>query len=307
MTALDWQDRRVVITGARGFIASRLGHCLSGLGAVVHGVSRQPAWAGAQGITCIQADLTDPVAARHLLAAVKPDIVFHLAGYVTGSQALGEVEPTFLMNLGSTVHLLTAAAEEHRCRIVLCGSMQEPQDLSATPCSPYAASKWACSAYMRLFHGLYGLPVVMARPFMVYGPGQWDTTKLLPYVIVSLLKGQAPRVGSGERELDWIYVDDVVKALLTIGAAMDVDGHTVDVGSGHLTSVRGIIDTVRTVLDSTLSATYGAVADRLLERSRAANVDEAIRLTGWRAETPLLDGLARTVDWYRRQVAAGLL
>ena len=132
--------------------------------------------------------------------------MFHLAGHVTGSQQLEHVIPALELNLISTVQILTAAAETGTTRVVLAGSMQEPEpgDASTVLNSPYAASKWASTGYARMFHSLYHVPVTIARPFMVYGPGQWNLTKLLPYVIVSFLKGEAPQVSSGTRELDWV-------------------------------------------------------------------------------------------------------
>ena len=149
----------------------------------------------------LKIEWADVRAVRSTLAHVRPDVVLHLAGHVTGAQDLALVEPTFQMNLTSTVHLLIAAAETRPRRLVLVGSMQEPDPdhPAPVPCSPYAASKWAASGYARMFHALYHLPVAVARPMMVYGPGQWDLLKVLPYVTVSLLGGTPPVLGSGAR------------------------------------------------------------------------------------------------------------
>src|SRR5262245_39045372 len=169
--------------------------------------------------------------------------------------------------------------------------MQEPapDDATGVLCSPYAASKWACAAYARMFHGLYQLPVSIARPFMVYGPGQWDTVKLLPYVITSFLNGGSPKVSSGDRAMDWVYVDDVVDGFLIVAESQFTDGRTIDLGTGVLVSIRDIVHRVRAILDTPLDATFGAVADRPFERPHAARVDETRRLIGWSASTTLED------------------
>src|SRR5205823_740065 len=125
----------------------------------------------------------------------------------------------------------------------------------------YAASKWACTGYARMFHALYQLPVAIARPMMVYGPGQWDTTKLLPYVTTSLLGGASPLVSSGSREIDWVYVDDVVDGLLTV-AVSPLDARLIDLGTGTLTSIRTLIDHVVELVGSDVPVRFGAVADR---------------------------------------------
>ncbi len=114
-------------------------------------------------------------------------------------------------------------------RIVLAGSLEEP-DLdqgSGPPSSPYAAAKWASNAYARMFHDLYQTPVVTAKLFMVYGPEQ-NPRFLIPHVISSLLEGVAPKVSSGNRSVDWIYVDDVVSGLLAMADAPDIEGGTID-------------------------------------------------------------------------------
>jgi nucleoside-diphosphate-sugar epimerase len=306
---MDWRDSRVLVTGARGFIASHLCRRLGDAGAIVFGASRVPAICATSGIHWLTADLSDATAAHRLLTNVRPDLVFHLAGHVTGAQLIENVEPTFLMNLASTVHLLTAAAQTGGCRVVLAGSMHEPHpgDPLAVPPSPYAASKWACTGYARMFHALYGVPVVIARPFMVYGPQQWDLTKLLPYVIVSLLKGESPRVSSGLRALDWVYVDDVVEGLLVVAGQEQMDARTIDLGTGTLTSIRSIVDGVAGILGSELRPQYGAVDDRRLEHQHAADAESTQRLTGWSAKTPLELGLRRTVEWFQMQLTAGLV
>jgi len=228
---------------------------------------------------------------------------------VDGTQGIETVESTFLANLASTVHLLTAAAAAPGCRIILAGSMQEPHtdDPLAVPCSPYAASKWACSGYARMFQALFRLPVLIARPFMVYGPGQWDPTKLLPYVIRSLLNGEVPKVTSGTRALDWVYVDDVVDGMLLLARSHYFDGRTVDIGSGRLTTIRDIIDRLSGLLGTDVSVAYGAVADRPLELAHAADVEQTRRLIDWIPPTSLEDGLQKTIDWYRDRVAQGVV
>jgi nucleoside-diphosphate-sugar epimerase len=253
------------------------------------------------GVTWLRADLSTLEPVRVLIGRIEPDVIFHLAGHVTGSQDIGSVQSTFYANLASTVHLLTAAVDAKPRRVVLVGSMQEPDPVHpfALPCSPYAASKWACSGYGRMFHALYGLPVAIARPMMVYGPGQWDLMKLLPYVTTSLLNGTAPALGSGQRQLDWVYVEDVVDGMLAVATAPSAEGQTIDLGSGTLTSVRRIVEQVVALLDADVPIRFGALGDRPLERPCAARVEQTRQAIGWSARTPLSEGLKQTVEWYR--------
>jgi nucleoside-diphosphate-sugar epimerase len=139
---------------------------------------------------------------------------------------------------------------------------------------------------------------------MVYGPGQWDRTKLLPYVTSSLVAGTSPEVGSGTREMDWVYVDDVVEGFLTVAGSPNVEGRMIDLGTGTLTSIRAIVEAVADVVGSSVPIRFGAIQDRPFEQPRAARVEETRRLTGWVARTSLREGLGRTVDWHRQKCSS---
>ena len=174
---------------------------------------------------------------------VQPDVVLHLASEVGGGRQLELVLPMLQANLVATVNVMVACAEVGCSRVVLAGSMEEPDasDPDAVAQSPYAAAKWGALAYARHLHTLHRLPVVHLRVFMVYGPGQPDLRKLVPYVTVSLLRGEAPRLTSGARAVDWIYVDDVVDAFLRAAVASGVEGRSLDIGSGALVTARALV------------------------------------------------------------------
>ena len=236
--------RRALVTGASGFIGSALCRCLSQAGMEVHGVSRTERAATDSCARWHTYRLDDIEAVRALFKAARPDYVFHLASHVAGSRSIELVLPTFSANLASTVNLLTAATEQGCERILLTGSLEEPDPGPdhAVPSSPYAAAKFAASAYGRMFHALYNTPVAILRLFMVYGPGQQDLRKLVPYVTLALLKGQTPELSSGARKVDWIYVDDVAAGYLAAATAKGVEGGTIDLGSGRLDTVRTVVE-----------------------------------------------------------------
>ena len=295
-----FNQRTVLVTGASGFIGSRLCQRLRDLGAVVHGVSRRQRNDGAVS-RWWQVELDDERATRQLVESVAPEFIFHLASFVSGKREIEYVLPALRSNLLSTVNLLVSATGIACPKVVLTGSLEEAEGdaAMATPASPYAAAKGAASTYARMFHTLYGTPVVTARLFMVYGPNQKDHAKLVPYVTLSLLRGQLPQLMSGTRQVDWIYVDDVIDAYLALASKEGIDGETVDVGSGELTSVRGVVEHLVDIVRPGIQAEFGRVSDRPLERVRVADIKQAYSLTGWKPKTPLVEGLKRTVDWYR--------
>lgn len=251
-------------------------------------------------------DVADAGTVMNLFSAIKPEIIIHLAACVTGRRDLEVVLPTLRDNLLSSVNLLTAAANGGCRRIVLVGSLEEPDSGEAQPipCSPYAASKWSASAYARMFYQLYKLPVVIARLFMTYGPAQLDVQKLIPYVILSLLQGISPKLTDGSRPVDWIYIDDVTDGLLAMSQAPGIEGHTIDIGFGTLVPIRTVVQQLVELTDARTQPLFGALPDRPYERVRVADVGDTRAKLGWTPATPLEEGLARTVAWYREHLNA---
>ena len=300
----QFSGQKVLVTGASGFFGSHLCHRLSQAGAEVYAVSRQFRSSDNDCLHWRQIDLTEIDPVRQLLHTVKPEIIFHLASHVAGSRNLELVLPTLQNNLVSTGNLLTAATEVGCRRLVLIGSLEEPEasNNQVTPCSPYAAAKWASSAYGRMFHTLYQTPVVIARVFMVYGPKQQDLRKLVPYVTLSLLQGQSPQLASGVRQVDWIYIDDVIAGLLAAAQAPNIDGQTVDIGSGQLTPIRTVVQQITKIIDAPVEPLFGSLPDRPLEQVRVANTTDSYNKLGWQPMTSLEQGLEQTVNWYRQQL-----
>ncbi len=294
--------QRILITGANGFIGSHLCHRLEQEQAEVHAVYRTQRPLDEGKARWWQADLSDEASVRGLFRDIRPDVIFHLASHVKGAPNLEHMLPTFRSNLQSTVNLLTLAAEKGCKRMVITGSLAEPEPENGElfPSAPYAAAKWASSGYARMFHALYKLPVVIARVFMVYGPAQQDLTKLIPYVTLSLLRGEKPKISSGGRPVDWIYVSDVVDGFMALAETPGIDGGTFEIGSGSLISIREIVQQLASIVDPKAKVEFGALPDRPLEPTRIAKTAETFARLGWKPKVSLQDGLERTVDWYRR-------
>lgn len=305
MSTPGLRGRRALVTGASGFIGSHLLALLRDEGAEVHAVSRvrRPP---DESLTWHEADLGDREATDRLVAAVAPEVVFHLAGDSRAARGHDLVAETFRANVASTVNLLGAVAAQGGARVVHAGSIEEPGP-GDPPSSPYAASKAAARSYGDLYATVWALPVVTLRVFMTYGPGQRDLRKLVPYTILSLLRGEAPQLTSGWREIDWVYVEDVAAAFVAAATCADPAAASVDVGSGATCSIRSVVERLVALVDPTIVPVFGALEDRPLEQVRAADVESAAAALGWRPRVGLDEGLERTVEWYRAELARGTI
>ncbi|WP_345602361.1 NAD-dependent epimerase/dehydratase family protein [Pseudonocardia adelaidensis] len=294
---------RYLVTGGRGFIGRHVVRRLVAAGAEVHATTRaQPPEQA--GVRWWCADLTDARAARIVMQQVRPDVVIHLASRAEGARSLSLVVPMLNDNVMSAVNVMTAAADVPDCRVVLAGSLEEHSDLEpgSGARSPYSASKIAATTYATLFRDLAQLPLVVMRLGMVYGPDDPHTTRLVPYVVDSLLRGVAPALSSGARRLDWVYVDDVVDALLAAAVEPDALGRVLDIGTGELASIRDAVSLIADVVGARVAPMWGRLPDRPGDRDFVADPEPAQEYLGWRARTSLRTGIERTVGWHARQV-----
>jgi len=287
---------KVLVTGASGFIGLHLCRALLQQGAEVHAVCRSAPAISNRRLQWHKVDLRDSDAARRIFASIRAEFIVHLSSLAQGERELALVLPTFRGELETTVNVLTSAAETRCRRLVMAGSLEEP-DPGEIPSSPYAAAKAASRSYARMFHKLYGLPTVMTRIYMTYGPGQ-SPKKLIPHSIARILRGDVLRIASPTRKVDWIYVEDVVCGLLAVLNAPGLEGESVDLGSGELVAIRDLIIRIRNLTNLNAPVEFGGFPERPFEQVRMANTTKTHMLIGWRPTVPLDEGLARTVDFY---------
>ncbi len=297
--------KKVLITGASGFLGSHLCDRLCKNGQEVHAISRTERTSDRDSLQWWHGNMEDIEVVQNLFHTIKPDVVFHLSGVVTGAAGAELVLPTFNSLLVTAVNILTVAAKTGCDRVISIASLEEPEpgQNEATPISPYAAAKWASSAYSRMFHQLYQTPVVLVRPFMTYGPGQ-NVRKIIPSVTLSLLQSEPPKLASGQRQVDWIYVDDVISGMLAAAQVPHVEGCTFDLGSGALVSIRSVAQQLTNLVNPQIEPLFGALPDRPVEKVRVANTAYTYEKLGWQPVISLEAGLEHTVNWYRQRIAA---
>ncbi len=305
----------VLVTGGAGFIGSNLvdalldrGDRVTALDNLSTGRRENLDDALAAGAELVEADLRDGEAVAAALAEWRPEVVFHLAAQIDVRRSVADPAFDAAVNVGGTANLLEAARSAGCRRVVFSstggaiygeGEGQElplAEDAPLAPLSPYGQSKFAGEGYLALYRRLYGLSGVSLRLGNVYGPRQdpLGEAGVIAIFCGQLRAGGAPTVyGDGRQTRDYIYVGDVVAAMLA-AAESDASG-PINVGTGVETDVLELVDRLRALEPAEgfgpamAPARPGEVQRISIDPGRAG------RELGWEARTGLADGLRLTL------------
>jgi len=297
--------KRVLLTGAGGFIGR---HCIAPLlarGYEVHAVGRAPRGADTLGATWHTADLLAPGAAAALVEAVKPTHLLHLAWYVVPGKLI--TAPENFEWVTASLDLVRRFHEAGGVRVAVCGSGYE-YDWSygyctegLTPCVPdtvYGACKHALHELVRSY--ALGKPLSWAWPrvFFLYGPGE-HPQRLVSSVARSLLAGEPAKSSHGRQIRDYMHVQDVADGLVAVLDA-DVQG-AVNVSSGQATTIRDIVLTLGRLTGRPELVQLGALPARANDVPLVVGANAKAAGIGWTPRHDLESGLLDTVAWWRQQ------
>ena len=253
-----------LITGAAGFLGSALANQLAREGHQVRGLddlSTGDPQSLSPDVHFTRGDVTDRPMLWTLLQEV--DCVYHLAARVSVPESLLYPREYNAVNVGGTVSLMEAMRDVGVKRVVFAssGAIYGDQDLQPLtegqtphPSSPYAVSKLAAEYYVNTIGGLWGIETVSLRIFNAYGPGQHlpaSNPPVVPYFLRQAMRnGTLVILGEGSNTRDYVYVDDVVSAMLAASTAPNVNGLVINIGSGVETSSRALANLVLKVTGS---------------------------------------------------------
>jgi nucleoside-diphosphate-sugar epimerase len=299
--------KRVLLTGASGFIGH---HCIEPLlarGYEVHAVSTQARADAAQGVTWHACDLLQPGAADSLLAKVRPSHLLHLAWYVVpGKLITSELNFEWVT---ASMELVKSFARHGGTRLVAGGSGYEydwshgycgERRTPAAPDTVYGACKQALHLQVQAFASQHpGLSSAWGRVFFLYGPRE-HRQRLVSSVILSLLAGQPAKCSHGRQIRDYMHVQDVADGLVALLDSA-VNG-AVNVSSGQATTLREIVLEIGRQIGRPELNELGAIPARA--NDVALVVGENARLVsevGWTQRYDLEAGIRQTIDWWKSQ------
>lgn len=313
------KGKRILVTGADGFIGSHLAETLVGDGANVVALCQYNSfnyWGWLEDLPCISqmevvtGDIRDPHFCLGLTRDI--DIVFHLAALIPIPYSYRAPDSYVDTNVKGTLNLCQAATQSGVQRFIQTSTSEVygtaryvpiDEHHPLTPQSPYSASKIGADAIALSFWYSFNLPVVIARPFNTYGPRQ-SARAIIP-TIISQIASEAPqiRVGDLDPTRDFTFVKDTCQGFLAIARMEAGAGEVFQIGTNREIRIGDLFQLIAELMGS--KATPTTDAERLRpgksEVHRLLCDNTKLRAaTGFEPSTPLRDGLATTIEWFRR-------
>ncbi len=313
---MDWHSKRVLVTGAGGFIGSHLTERLVDLGATVRAFVFYNAL-GTRGwlenspvrdqIEFRVGDICDQNRVRRAVEGI--DIVFHLAALIGIAYSYDTSCCYVRTNVEGTVNVLQAAHDHGVDRIVHTSTSEVYGTAQYVPIdenhptqaqSPYAASKIAGDKMAEAFLRSFDVPVVTVRPFNTYGLRQ-SKRAVIPTIILQAFESDAVKLGNIHPTRDFTFVDDTVEAFVKAAEAEGVVGKTINVGSGTEVSIGDLANQIIALVGRDVPI----VADEVRVRREGSEVErllcdnsKAKELLGWQPRYSLEEGLRKTIEWW---------
>ena len=306
--------KRVLVTGANGFVGANLTRSLLLSGHKVHIICRPESnfWrleGVRDDLEIHDALLTSSESMQILVKKVKPDWIFHLAAHGAYSWQ-NDLERILSTNVLGTVNLLNACVRTSCEAFIAAGSSSEygykdhaPVEIERIdPNSEYAVAKAAATHFCKLYAQKHNVPTAVLRLYSVYGPYE-DKDRLIPTIIAHGLQGKLPPLVDPDIARDFVYVDDVISAFVKAATNELKPGSVYNVGTAKQTTLREVVDAARELFEIKQEAQWGSMPNRKWDTSVwVANNDKLKRELCWQPKYSFKDGLAQTKNWYQGEL-----
>ena len=319
---MNLTNKRVLVTGADGFIGSHLVESLLNEGCdikafVFYNSFNSWGWLDSiseeklSEIEIFAGDIRDPSGVRSALKNI--DVVLHLAALIAIPFSYHSPDMYLDTNIKGTLNILQACRDYNVERVIVTSTSEvygtaqyvpidEKHPLQAQ--SPYSATKIGADAIAESFHMSFELPVTIARPFNTYGPRQ-SARAVIPTIITQLLNGSKEvKLGSIHPTRDLNYVQDVCRGFIALAKNDEAIGKVINIGSGKEISIGDLAKLIIKQINP--SATM--VTEDIRKRPDKSEVERLLcdnslmkKLTGWKPEVSLKEGLMETIEWFQNK------
>lgn len=312
---MNWNGKRVLVTGGGGFIGSHLVERLAEYGAKVRALVHYNAlgtWGwldqspALPDIEVVAGDVCDRDCVRETMKDT--EVVFHLAALIAIPYSYRAPASYVRTNIEGTLNVLQAARELKPEKVIHTSTSEVYGTARYVPIdekhplqgqSPYSASKIGADKMAEAFHLSFDLPVITVRPFNTFGPRQ-SARAVIPTIITQVLRDEVVRLGNLSPTRDLNYVANTVDGFLLAASSKEANGRTINVGSGSEISIGELAQLiadligkpVRIETDEQRMRPEGSEVERLLADSQLAQ-----SLLGWKPTVSLQEGLQRTIEW----------
>lgn len=302
------ENKKILITGAGGFIGRHLITALSNFSAKLYSLDFKEISYPFTGTEYV-GKLEDISFLKSSIEDIKPDIVFHLAAKKDRVYSINDFFQSIETNLIGSLNLFSVLNEFASPEsIVVLGTAEEygrgeapfNENMREAPVSSYSFSKTCLTHLCQVLHDLYALPFVILRPTVAYGPFQ-NEEMFLPALINSLLRGNEFKMTAGEQTRDFVYVDDLVDAMISATESKRALGEVINVGSASPVTIKELALRVQTIIGKEGLLGFGKQDYRKGEiMNYSVENNKAVDLIDWSPNTSLDDGLKKTIDYYSR-------
>lgn len=310
--------KKVLVTGADGFIGSHLVELLVKKGYEVKALSQYNSfnhWGWLDDIACqnqfevYSGDIRDPHYCKNITKDI--DIIFHLAALIAIPYSYIAPDSYVDTNIKGTLNICQAAKENGNIQVIHTSTSEVYGTAQYVPIdenhpmqaqSPYSASKIAADAMAMSFYNAFELPVTIARPFNTYGPRQ-SARAVIPTIITQIASGMKEiKLGDVSPTRDFNYVEDTCKGFVAIAETSQTIGETINIGSNSEVSIGDTLNMIKKLMGSDVKF----ISDE--ERIRPKNSEvfrlwcdntKIEKLTGFKPQIDLKSGLQRTIDWIK--------
>jgi nucleoside-diphosphate-sugar epimerase len=305
--------KKVLITGAGGFIGSNLVRKALELNNEVFGIVKEerPYWRLEDlkdKIRLYYIDLGDSERVNKTISEIKPEIIYHLAVHQYHDQNLEKIINT---NFIGTTNLLQAALKQGFELFVNTGTSSEygskEKIMAETdflePNSYYAITKAASSLFCKHIGKEKNLPIATLRLFSVYGPFE-EKNRFIPQIIMSSLNNNDVNLASQKNVRDFVYVDDAVNAYFNLEKNKPSPGEIYNVASGQQYTLKEVMDIVMKKTGSESKLLWGAYPDRPWDKTTIVWQGDISKISriGWRPQISIEHGLEKSIDWFKNNL-----